>query len=165
MRRSKPSATPKSRKNPGGSTTSWTIPGPTNVLAYAYLWHREAAEGREEGVKDRPVVVVVATETKPHGTQLLVVPVTTRPPRGDEAAVEMPVRVRQHLGLGEQRCWIVAEEYNLFTWPGPDIRPIRQGKQISPYYGSIPGRLFDQVRARIEQAAKAGRLKATRRTQ
>jgi uncharacterized protein YifN (PemK superfamily) len=111
------------------------------------------------------VVVVVATEKKPHGTQLLVVPVTTRLPRDSGVAVEMPARVRQHLGLGEERCWILADEYNLFTWPGPDIRPIARGRRVSPYYGSIPARLFEQVRALIEQAAKAGRLRATKRTE
>src|SRR5687767_9763962 len=100
MRRSTPSATRKSPKKRSSSTTSWRIPRPTDVIAYAYLWHREAQEGRDEGVKDRPVVVVVALEERPHGTQLLVVPVTTQSPREGDAALEIPARVRQHLGLG-----------------------------------------------------------------
>lgn len=129
------------------------------------MWHREAEEGRGEGVKDRPVVVVVAIEKREHGTQLLVVPVTTRPPRQGDAAVEMPPRVREHLGLGTDRCWIITDEYNLFTWPGPDIRPIRRGDDIGPRYGSIPAKLFEQVRASIAQAARVGRLKETRRTE
>ena len=164
MKPSKPSEPPKSPKSPGGSTTSWTIPRPTDVLSYVYLWHGEAEDGHEEGSKDRPVVVVVAIEKREHGTQLLVVPVTTRPPRQGDASVEMPVRVRQHLGLGEERCWIVTDEYNLFTWPGPDIRPIRSGGEIRPCYGSIPAKLFEQVRSKIEEAAKAGRLGETERT-
>jgi len=109
--------------------------------------------------------VVVAIEKREHGTQLLVVPVTTRPPREIGAAIEMPTRVRMHLGLGDERCWIVADEYNLFTWPGPDIRPIRRGSEINPRYGSIPGKLFEQVRDRMERTAHAGRLKGTRRTE
>lgn len=128
------------------------------------MWHREAQAGAEEGRKERPVVVVVAIEKREHGTQILVVPVTTRPPREGDAAVEMPARVRQHLGLGEDRCWIVADEYNLFAWPGPDIRPIRARGDISPRYGSIPAKLLEQVRMKIAQAASAGRLKATKRT-
>jgi hypothetical protein len=138
---------PKSPRRPGSSTISWTIPKPTDVLAYSYLWHREAQAGREEGSKDRPVVVVVAIEKQPHGTQLLVVPVTTRPPRDGDTVVEMPGRVRQHLGLDEERSWIVADEYNLSTWPGPDIRPIRHGDDIDPRYGAIPGKLFERVRS------------------
>ncbi|HEX8621508.1 MAG TPA: hypothetical protein VF718_06005 [Allosphingosinicella sp.] len=164
MKPSTPSSTRKSPKNPGGSTTSWKIPKPTDVLSYVYLWHREAEAGADEGKKERPVVVVVAIDRQQHGTQVLVVPVTTRPPREGDAAVEMPAGVRRHLGLGEERCWIVADEYNLFTWPGPDIRPIRTGREISPLYGSIPGRLLEQVREKIAQVAHAGRLKATKRT-
>jgi len=112
-------------------------------------------------VKDRPVVVVVAIQKRDHGTQILVVPVTTRPPREGDSSIEMPARVREHLGLGEERCWIVTDEYNLFTWPGPDIRPIRSSGGIEPRYGSIPAKLFEQVRAKIEAAARSGRLKET----
>jgi hypothetical protein len=109
--------------------------------------------------------VVVATEKRPHGTQLLVVPVATRPPRPGDSAVEIPPRVRKHLGLGDERCWIVSDELNRFTWPGPDIRPIRRGQDLDPHYGAIPGRLFEQVRQKLDQAARAGRLKVTKRTQ
>jgi hypothetical protein len=111
------------------------------------------------------VVVVVAVQQRAHGTQLLVVPVTTRQPRPGDTHVERPARVREHLGLGEEQCWIVTDEYNLFTWPGPDIRPIRGSNEIDSRYGSIPGKLFEQVRASLEQAARAGRLKATQRTE
>jgi hypothetical protein len=77
----------------------------------------------------------------------------------------MPARVRQHLGLGDERCWIVCDELNRFTWPGPDIRPIRRGQDVNPRYGAIPGRLFEQIRQRLDQAAQAGRLKVTKRTE
>ena len=76
-----PSRPPKSPPNPASSTISWTIPKPTDVLSYVYLWAREAAEGRDEGSKERPVVVVIATEKREDETELLVAPVTTRPPR------------------------------------------------------------------------------------
>src|SRR3954471_14619322 len=151
MRRSKPSGPPKSQTKPAGSTTSWTIPRPTDVLSYAYLWHREAEQGRDEGTKDRPVVVVVAIKKREHGSQLVVVPVTTRPPRQGQTPVEMPPKVRQHLGLGGERCWIVTDEYNLFTWPGPDIRPIRSGGALEPRYGSIPAKLFEEVPRRSKR--------------
>ena len=164
MKRSTPSGPPKSPKKPGGSTTSWTIPQPTDVISYVYLWSHEAAAGRDEGSKERPVVVVLATQKRSHGTEVVVVPVTTKEPRSGSAsaAVEMPERVRRHLGLGDERCWIIAEEVNLFTWPGPDIRPVRRVGEPSPFYGKIPARLFEQVRAKLTEAA--GRLKVTKRT-
>jgi hypothetical protein len=52
-----------------------------------------------EGIKERPVVVVVAVEKRNHGSQLLVVPVTTRRPLSGDAFVEIP------LGLGSISGW------------------------------------------------------------
>lgn len=111
------------------------------------------------------MVVVVGIHKRDHGIQLLVVPVTTSLPRSADTTIEIPPRVRAHLGLGEQRCWIVTDEYNLFTWPGPDIRPVGNGRSIQPRYGSIPARLFEQVRAGIERSARSGKLKKTKRTE
>src|SRR4051794_24133362 len=125
MRRSTPSGTPKSPTKPAGSTTSWTIPQPTDVLSYVYLWSQEAAAGRDEGSKERPVVVVLATRERAHGLEVIVAPITTQQPKAGVTALEIPTRVRDHLGLDAERSWIVCDELNSFTWPGPDIRPIR----------------------------------------
>ena len=89
------------------------------VIRYSYLWHREARVGREEGVKDRPCAVVLATRE----SRVAVVPLTTRPPSADTAALELPASIAKSMGLGERTCWIVVDEVNLFTWPGPDLRP------------------------------------------
>jgi hypothetical protein len=165
MKRSTPFSTPKFPKRHGSSTTSWTtIPKPTDVLSYAYLWHREAQEGRDEASKDRPVVVVVATRQRPHGTQIMVAPLTTRPPRPGDPALEVPAAVRRHLGLGDERSWIIANEYNLFTWPGPDIRPVLRSGDSTPRYGAIPGKLFEQLRQMMLRAARGGSLKETKRS-
>jgi hypothetical protein len=156
---------PKSPTKPGSSTTSWTIPQPTDVLSYVYLWAREAEAGRDEGSKERPVVVVLATRQQPQGVEVLVVPVTTQAPRAGTVAVEIPERVRAHLGLGESRSWIIADELNRFTWPGPDIRPVRGAGELSPFHGKIPGRLYEQLRAKLAEVATTGRLKVTKRTE
>lgn len=70
----------------------------------------------------------------------------------------MPMAVKRHLGLDDARCWIVASEVNRFIWPGPDVRPVRGGDG-SPYYGKIPGKLLEKVRA----AMRAGRMRITGR--
>lgn len=79
--------------------------------------------------------------------------------------VEMPPRVQAHLGIGEAPCWIIADEINRFTWPGPDIRPVRRGDQVSLRYGSIPGKLFEQLRRLVDEVARKGQLKVTKRTE
>jgi hypothetical protein len=101
----------------------------------------------------------------PLNPKVLVVPITTKPPRIGDIAIELPAPVRAHLKLGDKRCWIIANEINRFTWPGPDLRPIPHRAEISPYYGKIPGKLLEAVRKLIDQTAKAGKLKITKRTQ
>jgi hypothetical protein len=164
MKRSTPSSTPKSPTKPGGSTTSWTIPQPTDVLSYAYLWAREAEAGREEAAKDRPVVVVLAVTARGGLTEVIVAPVTTQPPRPKDDAVEMPVAVKTHLGLEDRRCWIVTGELNRFNWPGPDIRPIPAREHRSPFYGKIPGKLLERVRGAMRAHVAAGRMRVTKRS-
>jgi hypothetical protein len=92
----------------------------------------------------------------------VVVPVTTKQPRPGTATVEIPPRVREHLGLGYEPSWIVADEVNRFTWPGPDIRPMRREGEVSPFCGKIPAKLFEQVRNAI---AAVRQLKVTKRTE
>lgn len=110
-------------------------------------------------------MVVLATRKQEHGTEIVVAPVTTKPPRQGTAAVEMPERVRRHLGLGNERCSIVVDEVNRFTWPGPDIRAVRRQGEPSPFYGKIPAKLFEQVREAMERVVKATRLQITKRTE
>ena len=66
-------------------------PQPGLVISYAYLWHHEHRDGREEGVKDRPCVIILAVKSAADGTTLVrVVPVTHNPPDSPAAAFELP---------------------------------------------------------------------------
>lgn len=128
------------------------------------MWAREAAAGRDEAVKDRPVVVVLTTIIDDGLIKVIVVPVTTQPPRKGDYAIEMPQSVKAYLKLDDARCWIVVGEVNQFIWPGPDIRPIAREVGNSPYYGKIPSKLFEKMRVLIGENVEAGRLKITPRT-
>jgi hypothetical protein len=95
------------------------------VISDAYLWHREHEAGRDEGRKDRPSVIVLAIERPANDmTVVVVLPITHAPPADPMAAVEIPASVKRHLGLDEERSWIVVTEGNEFDWPGYDIRKI-----------------------------------------
>lgn len=122
-----------------------TVPKPGEVINYSYLWEREYREGRDEGIKDRPVAVLLRAESVDGFEQLLVVPMTTKPPRRGQVAVEVPGAVRRQLGLSAERSWIVVDEYNRFTWPGYDIRPVR-GREPLISYGFLPAGLFRRIR-------------------
>ena len=159
---SKPSGPPAHPNERESSTKSWRTPEPADVLSYAYLWADEAEKGQEEGLKDRPVVVVVARITAGDRTELLVAPVTHAEPKPGEG-VEMPPPVKRHLGLDRDRSWIVTTELNRFNWPGPDIRIAPDGDD--PYYGTIPAKLFEDVRSSIMTGFNANRLRMPKRTE
>lgn len=126
-------------------------PRPGLVIRYAYLWRREAAQGRDEGSKDRPCVVVLAvTRDEQHGKTVWVSPVTHRRPDDPAVAVEIPARTKRRLGLDSHQSWIIVSEVNRFSWPGPDIRPIEPGRWA---YGLLPAGLFRAVRNRLVELA------------
>lgn len=139
---SSPGAAPKKRK------PSSTLPEPGDVLNYSYLWEEEYRDGRDEGVKDRPVAVVIVTLMADGLEQVIVAPLSTRDPRRGERAIELPAAVRRQLGLAAARSWVVVSEVNRFTWPGYDIRPA-PGREPETRYGTLPAGFFRQVRDAI----------------
>jgi len=123
-----------------------TIPTPEAglVIAYAYLWRREYQTGREEGRKDRPGVIVLAVEREMDGaTMVTVLPITHSAPANAGAAVEIPSPVKRHLGLDDQRSWVVVAEGNEFVWPGYDLRKVPNADRYD--FGFLPPRFFRQV--------------------
>ena len=135
-------------------------PRPGLVISYSYLWSDEADRGQVEGRKDRPCAIMVALESPQKGsrTQVVVVPITHAPPTNSGAAIEIPVRVKQHLGLDDERSWVVLDEFNVFTWPGFDLRPIKGGDGRVDF-GFLPPRFFDSLIEKIKQLRREGNLK------
>lgn len=144
---------------PGGG---WPTPEPGDILSYAYLWAREAEAGQEEGLKDRPVVVVLATEETADRLRVIVAPVTHSAPERTDAAVEIPANLKRELGLDRERSWIVTSEVNSFRWPGPDVRLVGDG---TPFHGAVPDWLFRKVRESVSARAARGKVDLTRRTE
>lgn len=142
---------------------SWPEPRPGLVLRYAYLWHREARAGREEGAKDRPCAVLLAQATAEGRTRVYLLPVTHRPP--DDEAIEIPPVTKMRLGLDAERSWIVLTEINAFLWPGPDLRFLPGKGPESAVYGYLPPRLLQAVRDRVLALRRARRLAVVARTE
>ena len=114
------------------------------VLHYSFVWSSEAARGQEEGAKDRPVVVIVLLA---EGDEVVVAPITTKAPRSGAAALEVPQRIRAHLGLDAEACWISLATLNRFVWPGPDLRAVPGRNPATCVDGYIPQRLLTAVKA------------------
>lgn len=127
-----------------------TLPAPTPglVIRYAYLWRNEFDSGSEDGRKYRPAVVVNAVVTGADGkTRVVVSPITHRNP-GPERGLLIPPAVKAHLGLDDDRSWIVTDEVNVFVWPGVDLAPL-PGRPGRYAYGKIPAKLFLELRDRL----------------
>jgi hypothetical protein len=137
-------------------------PEPGLVLNYAYLWHDEHNAGQEEGRKDRPsVIVLCATREGDDATIVTVLPITHAAPADRKAAIEIPPRIKKHLGLDDARSWIVVAEGNEFVWPGYDLRKVPSTDQYE--FGFLPPRFFNQILDAFVALHKAGHTKKTPR--
>ncbi len=135
-------------------------PEPGLVIHYAYLWTGEAAQGQEEGGKDRPCAIVIAENFG----DVLVVPITHRPPAQPDIALSIPPAIKRLLGLDDEPPWVILNESNVFPWPGPDLRPVPKRSPRQFAYGFLPPRYFAELRRRwyaIDAAARGARVRRT----
>lgn len=122
------------------------------VFRYAYLWEWQHREGREEGDKDRPCLVLAIVMTTEEGVPAVrVLPVTHSPPADPAGAIEIPAEIKARLRLDAERSWIVLTESNRFIWPGPDLRNV--GTE-SGYYGALTPGFFTEVKRRFVAIAR-----------
>jgi hypothetical protein len=72
-------------------------------------------------------------------------------------AVEIPLRVKEHLGLDSERSWVILNEVNVFRWPGFDLRPIKNGDGRVDY-GLLPPKLFDRLIEKFKDLERKGKV-------
>ncbi len=140
-------------------------PHPGLVICYSYLWTTEHSSGQEEGLKDRPCVIVVARQVVADQTLVTVVPLTHAPPTDPQAAIEIPPQIKTRLGLDEVPSWIILSEVNDFTWPGPDLRHVPGSQPARFDYGVLPPGFFRKVRDQLLALHAFRRVQAVPRTQ
>lgn len=140
-------------------------PVPGQVVGYSYLWRVEYQRGQEEGVKNRPCVVVLVTTDLEGDAVVTVLPITHSPPTVGAPAIEIPYATKERLGLDVDRSWVVLSEANRFTWPGPDLHMENPSDPGTVVYGELPGRLLIEIRDRFITAIHGGQANVVRRTQ
>jgi hypothetical protein len=124
-------------------------PEPGLVVPYEYLWRNEARRREEWGKKIRPCAIIVAATGESGEIETVVAPITHREPTPPSEGIEIPLRVKKHLGLDERRSWVIVTDLNVFHWPGIDIWRV-PGSPAGTYdYGLLPSKLFEQIKARI----------------
>jgi len=144
---------------------TWPVPRPGLVVRYSYLWEREAREGREEGVKDRPCAIVLVLLREGEHPIVRVLPVSHAQPADPADALEIPLATKQRLGLDLDRSWVVLSEANDFIWPGPDLRPAVNGDPSSVVYGVLPPGFMRVLRERLLLRWRQKRVAVTKRTE
>jgi hypothetical protein len=137
-------------------------PHPGLVIRYNYLWHDESMAGREEGVKNRPSVIVLSV-VEEGKKRVLAVPITRQKPPDMSVAVEIPAATRKRLGLKDEPMWAICSEVNEFLWPGPDLIPTSRFP-LRYEYGFLRSSVYEEIKAKINFCANGKNLKVVART-
>lgn len=129
-------------------------PQPGLVFRYEYAWKQDVLAGKE-AAKERPACIVLTVLREAGSTQVLIVPITHKPPGPDVPALEIPPNVKTHLGLDDARSWVILSEANIDIWPTPDMRPLPGG---GFKYGLLPTKMVNRIRETILLAVRENRL-------
>jgi hypothetical protein len=116
-------------------------PLPGLVVRYSYLWATDAAQGREEGEKERPAAIVMAVDAPgTDAAHVYVLPITHSAPAKGAEAIEIPAAVCRSAGLNAGRSRVILSEFNKFVWPGFDLAIVPGRTPPSVAYGFLtPG--------------------------
>lgn len=129
-----------------------------SVVLYPYLWEREQQRGETEGRKPRETAVGLRLEREGEDDALILLSITSTPPKSGEAAVEVPETERHRAGLDRgKRLWIMLSEFNY------DV--VGQSFYLEPVppLGKFSDAFFKPIVARIIKAAQTQAAKAVRR--
>lgn len=144
------------------------VPPVGSLIAYEYLWASQAGE-RDDGVKTYPTAVLMATEISDGVVVAYALGISHRPPRKQERALQLPMKLQKWLGLDDDPCWIYTDQMNVFTWPGPDLRPAdrlstRLDALDTCVIAPLPADWFETVKAHLIESRRLKRLAVHKRT-
>ena len=125
------------------------------LIRHMYLWRDEARQGREEGRKARPCLIVHVRDNEYQEKEVYIVPVTHTEPRDKTQAIELPQATKRRLKLDHQTSWLITSEVNRFIWVGPDVRKTQDNQT---YYGYLPSGLVKDVIKQFRHNAQNRRL-------
>ncbi len=139
-----------------------SLPDPRSglVIGYSYLWHTDYEAGEEEGRKDRPCAVVIASRTEAGDLVVTVAAITHAQPADPLDGIEIPAAVKRQLSLDGLPSWLICAELNRFVWPGPDLRPVSRSAPGQFVYGVLPPSFMRLVFDRLQALRAARKLRA-----
>lgn len=125
------------------------------LIRHMYLWRDEAKQGREEGRKARPCLIVHVRINDYQESEVFILPVTHTEPHDSAEAIEIPLATKHRLKLDDDRSWLILSEVNRFIWVGPDVRKT-QSNEYS--YGFLPSGLVKDAISNFKHNAMNRRL-------
>ena len=139
-----------------------------HVIAYEYLWGSQKAT-RSDGGKVYPCAIIMAVQVESDHPITYVLGMSHTPPRSGRRAVEVPLKLKRHLGLDELPAWVYTDEVNVFGWPGPDLRPAeylstRPGSGGGCVIGQLPTDWFEMLKAEVAESRRLAVLSLAKRT-
>ena len=106
----------------------------------------------------------MAVQTAANDLRVVVVPITHTAPSVGSDALEIPPVIKRHLGLDDERSWVILNELNVFNWPGPDLRPVASMGNDTAVYGMLPSGFFRRIRDQLVSNIRAGKIRQVPRT-
>jgi hypothetical protein len=139
-----------------------------HLIAYEYLWSSQN-DSREDGAKTYPAAVVMARDDLAPVPLAYVLGVSHKPPKESERALEVPAKLKRHLGLDDKPTWIYTDQINVFSWPGPDLRPAEAlsttpGVRGGCIIGPLPTDWFESVKAHLAESHRLKMVDPVRRS-
>jgi hypothetical protein len=148
-------------------------PKPGLVFRYGYVWLDDYLRGHIDPGKDRPACILArivddaatleaVKGLKPAAGDVLVLPITTSPPRTQDLSIEMNPDDKRACGLDARvRSWVVVSEFNLDVWPNADLSLIPGTNRFD--YGVAPPGLMRRIARGFLEARRLARQSGVRR--
>ncbi|MDQ0560076.1 hypothetical protein QO004_001858 [Rhizobium mesoamericanum] len=133
------------------------LPDPTAgaglVIRFDYTWYKDHFK------KQLPCAIVLASSQT---GMVTVVPIThSYPDIGEEdQSLQVPEDVCKAMGL-EGINYVRLSEVNRFEWPSDRIKPLPNDPSRCGY-GNVPKDFFLEIRKRLAEAVRAGRLNTSK---
>jgi len=139
-----------------------------HLVAYEYLWLSQSGS-REDGAKVYPAAIVMARDDAGPVPLAYALGVSHKPPEKGERALEVPPKLKRHLGLDDEPSWIYTDQLNVFAWPGPDLRPAEwlsslPGAKGGCIIAALPADWFQEVKDHLAESYRLKMVKPIPRT-
>ena len=149
-------------------------PAPGLIFRYGYLWLEEFRKGQVDPSKDRPACIVMrvtqrgASSLEAMGEaaiapgDVIIFPVTTRPPRAGAVGVELTADEKRLCRLDPgTRSWLIVSEFNADVWPNADLSLIPGTHRFD--YGIAPPGLMRRIARTFAEGRQTRRIVGVKR--